>query len=121
MTKKHLILLALPLLLIACKPKAPVTVDETAQEQPVENTENLPADENFDENEEIPVDESQIEAEQELAGDPNATVDETEDNQEGQYAGFVPEILLDGTTKVLFFHASWCPICKSADEKLQQW
>ena len=30
-------------------------------------------------------------------------------------------VLTDGTTKVLFFHASWCPICKSANQTLATW
>ncbi len=27
-------------------------------------------------------------------------------------------VVMDGTTKVLFFHASWCPTCKAADSSL---
>ena len=30
-------------------------------------------------------------------------------------------VLTDGTTKVLFFHASWCPICKAANQTLTSW
>jgi len=29
--------------------------------------------------------------------------------------------LMDGTTKVLFFHASWCPACKAGDTTLTSW
>jgi thiol-disulfide isomerase/thioredoxin len=31
------------------------------------------------------------------------------------------DILTDGKTKVLFFHAAWCPSCKKADGELTQW
>ena len=30
-------------------------------------------------------------------------------------------VLTDGKTKVLFFHASWCPICKAANQTLTSW
>jgi thiol-disulfide isomerase/thioredoxin len=31
-------------------------------------------------------------------------------------SGLPKSVLTDGTTKVLFFHAAWCPACKLADE-----
>ncbi len=30
-------------------------------------------------------------------------------------------VLTDGATKVLFFHASWCPTCKAGDATLTSW
>ena len=30
-------------------------------------------------------------------------------------------VLTDGTTKVLFFSASWCPVCKTANQTLTSW
>lgn len=30
-------------------------------------------------------------------------------------------VLADGKTKVLFFHASWCPSCKAANQTLTSW
>ena len=30
-------------------------------------------------------------------------------------------VLTDGTTKVLFFSASWCPVCKAANQTLTSW
>ena len=36
-------------------------------------------------------------------------------------ANLQTSILTDGTTKVLFFHASWCPICKAANQTLTSW
>jgi thioredoxin 1 len=37
------------------------------------------------------------------------------------YADYADAVLADGKTKVLFFHAAWCPICKDANAKLQSW
>lgn len=41
--------------------------------------------------------------------------------KKGDYAAYSDAVLADGETKVLFFAASWCPICKIADEKLTTW
>ncbi len=30
-------------------------------------------------------------------------------------------VLADGTTKVLFFHAAWCPSCRKANQTLTSW
>lgn len=35
------------------------------------------------------------------------------------YSLYAPEVLADGQTKVLFFHAAWCPVCKGADATLR--
>lgn len=37
------------------------------------------------------------------------------------YKHFESDVLRNGETKVLFFHASWCPYCKEKDENLQKW
>jgi thioredoxin 1 len=39
--------------------------------------------------------------------------------QASQYTAYTADILNNGQTKVLFFHASWCPACKKADADLQ--
>lgn len=39
----------------------------------------------------------------------------------GTYTAYSPSVLQNGKTKVLFFHATWCPICKEADKKLRDW
>ena len=44
----------------------------------------------------------------------------------GEYKDFTAtalpaSVLADGKTKVLFFHASWCPICKTANQTLTSW
>lgn len=39
----------------------------------------------------------------------------------GSYAVYAPGVLADGETKVLFFHAAWCPTCKKADANLNAW
>ncbi len=36
-------------------------------------------------------------------------------------ANLSSSVLADGNTKVLFFHASWCPTCKIADTTLTSW
>lgn len=38
---------------------------------------------------------------------------------EATYTGFTADVLNDGETKVLFFHAAWCPECKEANVFLQ--
>lgn len=38
-----------------------------------------------------------------------------------KYVTYTPSALEDGKTKVLFFHAGWCPFCKTADATLQAW
>ncbi len=56
---------------------------------------------------------AQVNAEEQAwAGQPEAA---------GQYALFTDDVLADGKTKVLFFSASWCPVCRSADVKLKDW
>lgn len=35
------------------------------------------------------------------------------------YSHYAPSVLMDGQTKVLFFHASWCPTCRKADATLK--
>jgi thiol-disulfide isomerase/thioredoxin len=39
----------------------------------------------------------------------------------GVYTAYTPAALTDGKTKVLFFHAGWCPVCKAGDAKLKEW
>ena len=57
----------------------------------------------------------------------NPAMDNDEDNeggammQKGQYLPFAGSVLTDGHSKVLFFKASWCPICTKADAMLQDW
>jgi thiol-disulfide isomerase/thioredoxin len=42
-------------------------------------------------------------------------------SQSADYSIFMPSVLTDGETKVLFFHAAWCPVCRAADADLQEW
>lgn len=39
----------------------------------------------------------------------------------GSYMAYAPEVLTNGETKVLFFHAPWCPSCKKGDSSLTAW
>lgn len=39
----------------------------------------------------------------------------------GTYAAYHDGVIGNGQTSVLFFHAAWCPVCKSADTKLRAW
>lgn len=39
----------------------------------------------------------------------------------GSYGAYSPSVLANGRTKVLFFHAAWCPICRNADAQLTAW
>jgi len=49
------------------------------------------------------------------------TATEREEGDRGEYVDFRSEVIGNGEASVLFFHASWCPTCKIADEKLQEW
>ncbi len=40
---------------------------------------------------------------------------------DGSYGEYSPSVLVNGQTKVLFFHAAWCPICRNADVQLTAW
>ncbi len=39
--------------------------------------------------------------------------------QASQYTAYTEDVLGNGHTKLLFFHASWCPSCKKSDGDLQ--
>ncbi len=39
----------------------------------------------------------------------------------GSYGPYSASVLANGRTKVLFFHAAWCPICRNADTQLTAW
>lgn len=39
----------------------------------------------------------------------------------GVYMPYEEGFIGDGEPAVLFFHATWCPICKRTDEVLTQW
>lgn len=47
--------------------------------------------------------------------------DDTSAMQKAIYAAFTPAVLTNGETKVLFFHAAWCPVCRTADATLTSW
>lgn len=36
-----------------------------------------------------------------------------------KYTAYADDVLMDGETKLLFFHASWCPACKKANTDLE--
>lgn len=45
--------------------------------------------------------------------------EEMSDEQSGAtYSAYSPSVLANGETKVLFFHAPWCPVCRAADADL---
>ena len=48
---------------------------------------------------------------------------EQQENAQKQsgYVTYTEDVLLDGDTKVLFFHASWCPMCRDKDRTLTSW
>ncbi|MDH5533894.1 MAG: thioredoxin family protein [Candidatus Pacebacteria bacterium] len=72
-----------------------------------------------------------------MAADPTAVIDETysestdvmvkddvmaqDSEAAGQYVTYTADYLskYQGKTKVLFFHASWCPVCKTADKDIK--
>lgn len=37
------------------------------------------------------------------------------------YKPYQAGVLADGQTKILFFHAAWCPVCIEADKELSDW
>ncbi|OIO53515.1 hypothetical protein AUJ46_04940 [Candidatus Peregrinibacteria bacterium CG1_02_54_53] len=39
----------------------------------------------------------------------------------GEYVAYHEGVIGDGQTSVLFFHATWCPVCKRADTSLRGW
>lgn len=39
----------------------------------------------------------------------------------GSYTAYSADVLANGETKVLFFHAAWCPSCKKGDATLTAW
>ena len=39
----------------------------------------------------------------------------------GEYVAYREGVIGDGQTSVLFFHATWCPVCKRADTSLRGW
>ncbi|MDO8648523.1 MAG: thioredoxin family protein [Candidatus Peregrinibacteria bacterium] len=39
----------------------------------------------------------------------------------GVYTAYADGVIGNGKKSVLFFHAGWCPICKSAEADLKQW
>jgi thiol-disulfide isomerase/thioredoxin len=40
---------------------------------------------------------------------------------EASYVPYTDGVVTNGKTKVLFFHAAWCPECKEADATLKSW
>jgi thiol-disulfide isomerase/thioredoxin len=40
---------------------------------------------------------------------------------EASYVPYTNDVLTNGKTKVLFFHAAWCPECKKVDSTLKSW
>lgn len=56
--------------------------------------------------------------EQEEAGEVNET---DELKGKGTYTDFSPDVIGNGETSVLFFHAKWCGECKRDDKALTQW
>lgn len=42
-------------------------------------------------------------------------------NESTVYTAFDDTVLANGETKVIYFHAAWCPKCKAHHERLSQW
>lgn len=36
------------------------------------------------------------------------------------YSLYAPQVLMNGQTKIIFFHAAWCPACRKADDTLRE-
>lgn len=66
-----------------------------------------------------------VDPESSAAAMPVPDMDDAEDVEEmlalGIYMDYTDDVIGEGEPSILFFHASWCPTCKSADEKLMQW
>jgi thiol-disulfide isomerase/thioredoxin len=39
----------------------------------------------------------------------------------GTYAVYSEGVIGNGQSSVLYFHAAWCPVCKTADQKITTW
>ena len=52
---------------------------------------------------------------------PQAADDSMQNSIAGNYRTYQQGVLTDGSTKVLFFHAAWCPVCKTANDELVDW
>lgn len=44
-----------------------------------------------------------------------------DDTATSVYTTYSADVLANGETKVLFFHADWCPNCRANDARLQEW
>jgi thioredoxin 1 len=53
--------------------------------------------------------------------DDSVMIDDKAMIQSAVYTAYDSSVLMNGETKVLFFHAAWCPVCRAADVDLQEW
>lgn len=56
-----------------------------------------------------------------MMNDDDAMMDDDAQLDAGVYSAYAPDVLMNGETKVFFFHAAWCPVCRAADTKLLTW
>ncbi len=90
------------LLLPACTPEQQSAIDSMMDDN---NDSAMMEDDTMMENDSMMKGEEQMEAEQHRTF----------------YSNYAPSVLMDGQTKVLFFHAAWCPVCRSANTELEEW
>lgn len=115
------------LLLAACTPtKPPARRDTNAQ--PIVNDEDKNAMMKKDaEKEDAMMDENQIKKDEGAMMKKEESMEKEEAMMAvGAYTDHASNnlpasILADGNTKVLFFHAAWCPTCRNAEAELMQW
>ena len=50
-----------------------------------------------------------------------ACLDDPIEEESGQYLPYAEGVIGNGRQSVLFFWASWCPYCKTNDERLKKW
>jgi len=114
MNKKLLSMLALSaLLLTAC---SEFMLKPGQSNDPDAQTEDMTIEDNDPSND----DDDMIEDDEDVVEDDESVLEgETEAN--AVYTAYTPAALTDGETKVLFFHAAWCPVCRDADAKLTSW
>ncbi|MCF7844379.1 MAG: thioredoxin family protein [Kiritimatiellales bacterium] len=66
-------------------------------------------------------DDSMMKNDTEMMNDDAIVEDDDTMMAKAEYRAYQDGVIGNGTASVLFFHAAWCPICKTADSVLQSW
>jgi thioredoxin 1 len=127
MRKLPIALLITSLTLAACTPAEQQNISDTlTEDQPVQETDSYnenqaEADANTQVYDLTPS--SSEPAQQQIQQPDQQQPAETQPAVQAQaeYLAYSPSVLADGRTKVLFFHAGWCPVCRAAEADLQSW